>query len=441
MFPAKHFRQVVGLFIYCFSLLSIAALGQPVNSFINDAVMPAPNTAALGKYGDIPIGYFTGVPDINIPIYTIQEGPLSLPVSLNYHASGVKVGEMASWVGMGWTLSAGGMITRTVLGYPDEKSPYGYYVNGANLNNEPQEIIAILQGDQLDTEPDIFSFNFPGYSGKFYFDKNHDCQLIPKQDLQILWTGTFDQFTILTPDGIRYIFGKHPVSNALIVDKTLVQDEPFETVSTWHLVRIESYDRYFKIDLNYVDEYFGYRQLASCKYEVLQCLGQGGTNNTVHIDCSSSTGIIDGNHYTIKTNVAGKRLSNITCSTSTLNFLGNNIREDLESHINHSNSAKRLDKIEINSGAYCSNFILSYDYFQDMRFLNSFELFSLSESKRLKLMHAQEVSCDNSEIKPPYVFTYEGETMTQIINGVSVTRQFLPHRLSKEIDHWGYFSW
>jgi hypothetical protein len=34
-------------------------------------VPPSPEAAAFQKYGDIPVSYNTGVPQINIPIYTI----------------------------------------------------------------------------------------------------------------------------------------------------------------------------------------------------------------------------------------------------------------------------------------------------------------------------------------------------------------------------------
>ena len=62
---------VLLLFFFC-SISVIQA--QPVNNYAKDVVMPAPNAAALGKYGDYSVGNFTGVPDISIPIYTVQEG-------------------------------------------------------------------------------------------------------------------------------------------------------------------------------------------------------------------------------------------------------------------------------------------------------------------------------------------------------------------------------
>ncbi len=39
-----------------------------------------------------------------------QRRPLSVPIALNYHAGGLKVGETSSWVGLGWSLQAGGKL-------------------------------------------------------------------------------------------------------------------------------------------------------------------------------------------------------------------------------------------------------------------------------------------------------------------------------------------
>ena len=77
---------------------------------------PSPNTASLGKYGEVPVGLYTGIPQISIPLTSIQDGSLSVPISLSYHAGGVRVEEIASWVGLGWSLNAGGVITRQVRG-------------------------------------------------------------------------------------------------------------------------------------------------------------------------------------------------------------------------------------------------------------------------------------------------------------------------------------
>src|SRR5262245_334292 len=69
-------------------------------------VPPSPDASALGKYGNLPVDKSTGIPRISIPLYEIKTPRFTLPISLSYHASGVKVEEVASWVGAGWVLNA-----------------------------------------------------------------------------------------------------------------------------------------------------------------------------------------------------------------------------------------------------------------------------------------------------------------------------------------------
>jgi hypothetical protein len=56
----------------------------------------------------------------------IKSGQLHLPVSLSYHASGIQANQKSTDVGLGWTIIAGGQITRTVYGAADN-STYGYF--------------------------------------------------------------------------------------------------------------------------------------------------------------------------------------------------------------------------------------------------------------------------------------------------------------------------
>ena len=122
--------------ILSFSFLASWLQAQAVNNYSKNVMMPSPTAASLGKYTDIPVSYYSGVPSVGIPIYTVAEGPLSLPVSLSYHASGVKVGETPSWVGQNWSLSAGGMVSRTVQSIKDEDGCCGW-LNSAAIPTPP----------------------------------------------------------------------------------------------------------------------------------------------------------------------------------------------------------------------------------------------------------------------------------------------------------------
>src|SRR5262245_60995359 len=111
-FKIRGMKKSVFLFsiLICFGQY-IKAQQLPVPSVIP----PSPVAASLGKYVEQPVGLYNGIPQVDIPIYTIQAANLSLPISLSYHASGIKVSEMASNIGLGWSLNAGGVITRSVM--------------------------------------------------------------------------------------------------------------------------------------------------------------------------------------------------------------------------------------------------------------------------------------------------------------------------------------
>ncbi|WP_164975262.1 hypothetical protein, partial [Lutibacter sp. HS1-25] len=44
----------------------------------------SPTAAELGKFGAYPVNLSTGLPQIEIPLYTIQSGDLSIPITLKY---------------------------------------------------------------------------------------------------------------------------------------------------------------------------------------------------------------------------------------------------------------------------------------------------------------------------------------------------------------------
>src|SRR5262245_2688761 len=95
-------RLAVVVFLATFGFIS-PAIAQTVSKVMRPTV-PSPTAASLGKFGDVPVSYFTGIPQISIPLFTAKGRTLELPVSLSYHASGIKLEEIGGWVGMGWSL-------------------------------------------------------------------------------------------------------------------------------------------------------------------------------------------------------------------------------------------------------------------------------------------------------------------------------------------------
>ena len=99
----------------------------------------SPEVSTLGKYITMPLNLNTGAANIEIPIYTIQYGDITLPISLSYDSSGIKVGEMASSVGLKWNLSYGGVLSRNARGRRDEGNGDGL-VQPYNSGGSPPHI-------------------------------------------------------------------------------------------------------------------------------------------------------------------------------------------------------------------------------------------------------------------------------------------------------------
>ena len=84
-----------------FCLITQLIGAQPNNDFHS---LPSPDAYALGKYYDIPVDKSNGLPNISIPLSMVEIGGLSLPLNLSYHSSGLRVSEISSNVGLGWSL-------------------------------------------------------------------------------------------------------------------------------------------------------------------------------------------------------------------------------------------------------------------------------------------------------------------------------------------------
>src|SRR5664279_261200 len=170
-----------GLYILCV-LFSVAVQAQnPTHPEMPKLTPLSPEAAAMSRYGEYPVSMFTGIPDISIPLFEIKTGKFSVPITLSYHAAGNKVNDIAPWVGLGWTLSSGGIITRKVMGKDDQnytrRVPDASTLH-ADTASDHEFLEEVFNGSTVyDTEPDIYNFNFPGKSGSFIF-KDPDTALM-----------------------------------------------------------------------------------------------------------------------------------------------------------------------------------------------------------------------------------------------------------------------
>lgn len=188
---------------------------------INNIVPMSPNAAAFAKYGEIPVSNFTGTANISIPLYTIKTEEFNLPIELSYHTGGNKVEDVASWVGLGWSLGTIPTISRSVKGMPDEEG--GIMDKFAGLTTKqlwelpPSDLTSIrfmnaIRDGDTDSEPDIFYFNILGKSGKFAYDQEQNKFVtLEKSQIKISYANGF--FTIITEEGYEYLFTEKEITS------------------------------------------------------------------------------------------------------------------------------------------------------------------------------------------------------------------------------------
>ena len=125
-----------------FTLLVLAAALVPAAaqpSFKqNEPQIFSPDAYEMCRYGRTPVNYFNGLPEISVPLTEVRAKGCTLPVYLTYHASGNKPDHHPGWVGEGWSLHAGGAVTRIIRGQRDEMDATEYgYLYGATPTYNP----------------------------------------------------------------------------------------------------------------------------------------------------------------------------------------------------------------------------------------------------------------------------------------------------------------
>ncbi len=196
---------------------------------------PSPTVANLMAFEEVPIDYYTGQPNISIPLFSKSlSSSAGLNVGLKYHTSGIKVENISGWTGTGWSLDIGGVISRTVRGTPDEDRPgllgnskrTGVLQNDAfwNYNSLSDEERGEFNWNAVgsssktyDTQLDLYQFSLFGISGRFVVVKENGV-LVPKllsrdQNVKIILQPNdynsdyiIDQFKIIDAYGYQYTF-------------------------------------------------------------------------------------------------------------------------------------------------------------------------------------------------------------------------------------------
>lgn len=426
LYGSKLFKIIpmksINLMILFLLFIQVDIFGQYDGS-IPQVTTVTPNAAALFKMTQRPIGTYTGTTPITLPLYEIRAGALTVPVTLNYANGGIRVEEIASWVGLGWNLTAGGRITRVVKGVPDDDANNGGMLHSSlkpsGFPGTPWivNVNSILRGE-LDMEPDVYYFDCNGLSGKFFFDESGNPHIVSQQAIKIerQMIGFVIKGWILTDDrGIKYYFGMDKSQSVNYVDQshltysslggyTTPNPSP-SYISTWHLAEIKDINEENTIKLTYTRNFTQFQTLSSAYMSISGMVGMDCQPSDSYGDEMLVTN--DTDEYYLTKIEGGMDSLVIQSSASRLDFLG----------------GRKLEEIALyaRNNVFIKKHRFNYEYFS-----KPYETGPDYFVKRLKLKNVSEfgtVAMDSLTHKFEYV---------ENVN--------LPRRLSNATDYWGFYN-
>lgn len=251
----------------------------PMTPSQGDVLLATPEVSAMQKHNFNSVNLYTGKINLSIPIYEIKTGNIVVPIELTYNSGGIKVDEVATSVGIGWNLSAGGSVLRTIKDLEDndvefspntlttswspggtqpnpERKTYvsqkGYLADYSDLNGIfPSLSMPPGTGTHIDASPDLFLVSAPGLSTKFFLNNldrgnpqlfndnistytikfidgsgNKGLPVTRKRLTDVLPSNGFgfsynlkpvdyEKFSLFNTKGIKYSFGSVDVSESL----------------------------------------------------------------------------------------------------------------------------------------------------------------------------------------------------------------------------------
>lgn len=279
-------------------LLPLGAAAQLSDRPFSYDYAPTRETYNFMKYGNTPVEHYTGNARADIPLFEYRDPDFTIPVSIGYASDGFKPFQQTGPLGSGWFLSAGGMVSREVRGVPDDSFTEDmiykhnnwtgiYYIEGtlvrrdsgfvydeADIDGRHGNFVdeyglygishkrnyadpSGLNNALVETESDIYHFNFLGHKGRFVIDgrnrpRVYDCPnageyRVNLDGLPVSKTPQAEDsyVEITTGDGYRYTFGfnggREVFEGAFVYNSVNPEASPVSNagyVSSWMLSKI-----------------------------------------------------------------------------------------------------------------------------------------------------------------------------------------------------------
>ena len=87
MIRIQYLKNIILLIL----VFSSGLHGQESFQALDNTIPPSPTAGSLVKTVQTPVSYYTGIPSVVVPLWEMKGRKLNIPITLSYHASGIKV--------------------------------------------------------------------------------------------------------------------------------------------------------------------------------------------------------------------------------------------------------------------------------------------------------------------------------------------------------------
>ena len=228
-------RQVIIAFILFALGIQAMSAQDMITANDNKVIPPSPSSAVFRKYMGEQPSLATGSVNVTIPLYELSCHGLTIPFSLRYNTSGIKVFDDPNPCGFGWALLPGMRIMRTIMGRPDEM--FEFVGDEQNLGSDFSRVQRCMTDsgamssnpELLDAQHDIFTVSLLHGNYTYILDKRNGLMQfvgVGSAELKIVADSQLNQINVTDSHGIEYVFG-----NAYELVENLYK-------SAWMLTRI-----------------------------------------------------------------------------------------------------------------------------------------------------------------------------------------------------------
>ena len=425
-------KKAIPVIAVLLALVSLPLHAQLPELECPNVIPPSPEASKLATYISYPVNLSNGLVQTSIPLYEIVDGDIRIPITLSYHASGLKPNMRSShWLGDGWSLTTGPSLSRTINGVADE---INYNASIALSGSPTYEQLNAIYTQAVDVDLDEFSYALPGGGGRMYLRRGTDGSVtpvtIPRDNVKVTPTGgsAMTGFRITDGQGTAYSFGgpersfgdyvTHMFGGSALDVRTSWKIREIRSATTGRAVTFEYgsnvtevFCSRFADALTILDNYTGH---SACTIPLVNVSTHQSFDSKIYRYDSAEGGLVEANLGTVMYPTgytfpmpARQDMTQYNSYVRRINFSAGHVLFNMNSEMD-----KGLESIEIYdlSGGLVRRIIFNQTYMRDF--------FSLRlESVRIE-------SPDGGEAET-YSFTYNGAP---------------PPRDTRSVDRWGYYN-